>query len=274
MEELLNGGSKYGRLRIQERVGTSLINSLGNKSPWKSDHCGREGCQPCKSKEGSCGKRNVTYRLTCDICQEQGKRSVYIGETHRSWKDRSDDHEKALRDMDQSYATVTHHMEHHRDADRPRFTFKVDRSHQSSLQRQIMEALLIQGERCDMLLNKRGEWGINMLPEHTTFDERKQVTGAQQDGRRQQPKRARMTETDAERQDTKDKQVPESKQTPFIDQFSQRKKLYREKQKAKAIHEQPFISTVRAQHSLKDMNFCNQSGSQQPGQNDRRKRKL
>ena len=94
--------------------------------------------------------------------------------------------------MDSKYATITHHMERHKDVVKPRFISQVDRSQQSSLQRLIMKAPRIQGEKCDMLLNKRVKWGINMLPEHTTYDERTQMTGVQQDERKQPAKRSRV----------------------------------------------------------------------------------
>ena len=210
MEELINGRTKFGRLRIQERVGRSLIESLGNKSPWKTKHCGRQNCQPCQTKEGSCRQKNVTYKLTCQLCLADGKKSVYIGESHRSWWDRAANHERALRTLDEEYATVTHHLEFHPNKS-PSFSFKLDKSHKSSLQRQIYEAILIQEEKCDHLLNKRGEWGMNSVPEHTTYDERRAKAGVlkerQQEAEnnrggicRQTDRKQRQWETDKDRQ--------------------------------------------------------------------------
>ena len=112
--------------------------------------------------------------MICQTCQDMGKKTVYIGESHRTWGDRAGDHAKALKDMDQAYATVTNHLEHHRDQKEPRFLLKLDKSHTFSFQRQVKEALLIQEETCDILLNKRGEWGKNSLPENTIYDERKE----------------------------------------------------------------------------------------------------
>ena len=220
----MNGRSKYGRIRIQERVGSSLIQSLGNKSPWKNKGCGRD-CHPCESKEGSCRQRNITYRISCQLCLSAGVKYVYIGESHRSWWDRAQDHDRALKSMDETYATVTHHQEFHPN-ETPAFSFKVDRSHKSSLQRQIFEAILIQEEKCDNLLNKRGEWGMNSLPEHTTYDERRARTGALQDPRRDN-KRQRQDdsrETDSNRQTGSSRQDRlQDDSNPFNTQFSKRK---------------------------------------------------
>ena len=72
-------------------------------------------------------------------------------------------------------------------------------------------------------MNKRGEWGLNSLPEHTTYDDRKSTTGALQDDRRA-PKRAKM---EPECRQTEDRQADMSNNTDrnlFQTQFSQRKK--------------------------------------------------
>ena len=55
-------GKNTGRIRLVERQGSTLSHLLCNPAPWKSLHCGRPTCLPCKSKEGSCKKRNVTYQ--------------------------------------------------------------------------------------------------------------------------------------------------------------------------------------------------------------------
>ena len=94
---------------------------------------------------------------------EAGKTAVYIGETHRAWIDRLQEHTKAIRGMDATYATVSHHKEHHPGLP-CNFSFKILKVHKSSLERQLSEALSIANTHCDILMNKKGEWGINLVP--------------------------------------------------------------------------------------------------------------
>ena len=102
-----------GVVRVVERGGDTLYSQLGNPAPWTKEHCGREICPPCDSKPGSCKRLNVTYRITCTDCKENGKRRHYIGETHRSFWDRAMDHYDALNEKNESYGVVKHWMEEH-----------------------------------------------------------------------------------------------------------------------------------------------------------------
>ena len=105
----------------------------------------------------------MTYKLSCNICQAQGKRSYYWGESHRAFWDRALEHQKALDTLNEEYATVKHHLNHHKDL-KPAFSFTVDRQWKSSLERQIGEALLISNSPEDELLNCKTEWGCNPIP--------------------------------------------------------------------------------------------------------------
>ena len=62
---------------------------------WRTDHCGWPNCWPYQSKEGSCLKHNVLYKITCLTCKVQGHTSSYWGESHRSAWDRAEDHKAA-----------------------------------------------------------------------------------------------------------------------------------------------------------------------------------
>ena len=72
-------------------------------------------------------------------------RTVYWGESHRSWWDRSQEHLVALDSGNKEYATVKHMLNKHQ-GDPHDFKFKVDRCWRSSLQRQIMESIRIDNE--------------------------------------------------------------------------------------------------------------------------------
>ena len=97
---------QYGKVRMVEKLGNTLIQSIGNQAPWRSSHCGRLDFWPCKSKEGACRKHSVVYRITCLTCKAEGRSKQYWGETHRTAWDRSRDHLQALRTKDDTYAVV------------------------------------------------------------------------------------------------------------------------------------------------------------------------
>ena len=69
IDDQVMGSQRYGRVRVVEKLGSSLIEALGNQAPWRSGQCGRSQCWPCKSKEGSCRKHNVLYRIACLTCK-------------------------------------------------------------------------------------------------------------------------------------------------------------------------------------------------------------
>ena len=107
----MNGSQLTGRIRIVERVGPKMSNIVSNRSPWKTDRCGREECPPCHTKPGSCRKLNPVYKITCMNCAALGKETHYIGESSRSFYDRIREHTQALKDQNKSYA-VTKHCNH------------------------------------------------------------------------------------------------------------------------------------------------------------------
>merc|ERR1712081_105001 len=94
------------KVRVVEQLGRKLVESLSNKAPWRSDSCGRNNCLPCKYKAGSCKMRNLTYEIICNLCQEKGIRSVYWGESHRTWLDRFREHQAALANNNSDCAIV------------------------------------------------------------------------------------------------------------------------------------------------------------------------
>ena len=105
----------------------------------------------------------MVYKITCLTCQSQGKSKLYWGESHRSGWDRSADHQAALKRKDETYAIVKHWLIDHPEG-QPEFEYKVQRSFRSSLERQIMESILIDEEKPESRLNSRSEWGANKVP--------------------------------------------------------------------------------------------------------------
>ena len=91
---------------------------------------------------------------------------MYWDESHRNWWDRSSEHINALKTRNDNNALVKHWNESHGDQQSPpEFQFGVITTCKTSLERQIKEALYIQTTKLDILLNSKGEWGLNMIPQ-------------------------------------------------------------------------------------------------------------
>ena len=178
VDEEVCGSRLTGRIRVVERMGKKLIDSLGNKAPWRAEHCGRTNCQPCVTKPGSCRTRNLTYSITCLHCQEAGNTAKYWGESNRTWWDRSREHWNARKSNNTDYAIAKHMSNCHQGME-PRFQFKADRSWKSALERQLGEALLIDNTPQEHLMNGKSEWGLNPIPRvkiENKFEERARMS--------------------------------------------------------------------------------------------------
>ena len=70
---------------------------------------------------------------------------------------------KALTSKDESYAVVKHMINDH-PGRQPDFSYKIDRSWKTSLQRQIHEAIKIEETDPSDKMNSRSEWGANCVP--------------------------------------------------------------------------------------------------------------
>ena len=123
--------------------------------------------KPCDAKPGSCRALNLVYKVTCLDCKAEGLRSTYVGESHRSFWDRSQEHLADLRSRSDSNSLVKHWNEIHGNMDAPpKYQFQVLKKCKTSLERQIWEAILIdsESEGIDHQINQKGEFGINLVP--------------------------------------------------------------------------------------------------------------
>ena len=64
------------KIKIVERTGSTLVDTLHKSNAWADQDCLREDCRICTStikgvKKGSCRRRNVTYETFCITCQKQ-----------------------------------------------------------------------------------------------------------------------------------------------------------------------------------------------------------
>ena len=103
------------RMRYVEKLGSKVSELLTTKNPWEGK-CGRVTCFPCRSKGdegGRCTQQNVTYRIECIKCKENGIKAHYIGESARTAFYRGEDHLEDLKKHNQKNALVKHLAENH-----------------------------------------------------------------------------------------------------------------------------------------------------------------
>ena len=222
VEDSMLRGKSTGRIRVVERLGPSISTLLCNPAPWRSSHCGRPNCAPCKSKEGSCKSRGVTYEICCLDCKEEGVRSVYLGETHRTLWDRIREHMDGLDRQTEANCLVKHWRELHSGHEAPKFEVKVRGRYKTATERQVAEGVLIETEKYDHLLNSKTEWGRNSIPRQVTQFDRE--TDTDREARQKNNKRK-------ERPQTVISEVCTEETDLFKDQYSQRRKRIRVQKK-------------------------------------------
>ena len=106
----------------------------------------------------------MVYKIECKECLKTGKKSVYIGESHRTLFDRSSEHEKNLRDQSTSSALYKHWQKDHQNMqDPPQFSHTVLKTFKTSTERQVYEAVMIENTECDQILNSKSEYRHNAL---------------------------------------------------------------------------------------------------------------
>ena len=167
LAELL--GSK---VKMVERGGVRLANTLVQKNPWGHEGCGRPECRLCAVSESNsfCRTRSVVYENRCMDCLENGLDVLYVGETGLSGVERQRQHLDDARLRPDKSHIKKHCDEYHPDLDHKevRFNFKVIKKIPSPFQRQISEAINIRlrtRKGKEILLNNKQEFSRCVLPE-------------------------------------------------------------------------------------------------------------
>ena len=154
---------KMGRTRYVERAGTKLKDKLVNKNIWIKNNggWGRVICYECKSTKGtgiSCRLEWVCYELVCLKCEEQKKRTIYIGETSRSAQERIYEHMRLFKgkksgdpEKNQSNSVFCGHSRdsHNGSMKTDDWKIKIVSAHRTPLSRQLTEAVRIHREKPD-----------------------------------------------------------------------------------------------------------------------------
>ena len=140
-----------------------------------------------------------------------------MGESHKTFWDRAQEHSADLRTKNEKNSLVKHWQECHGELDTPKYSYKVLKKCKSSLQRQIWEAILIDKDHslCDIEINQKGEFGINLLPKMMpTLNGELHTPEMKSESQNRTKKRPNSAETDARN----------SQKSNFEGQYSQRRK--------------------------------------------------
>ena len=166
------------KVRIVERNGERLEHLLTKTDPFGDPKCSKESCLLCKTskkEKGTCKKKNLVYKISCKICQEQGREGVYWGETSRTGQERGGEHWKSFKNTTgQNQSHMREHIrDKHPEADKPGpaenwFSMEVHKRYSTALERQLGEALCIAragGMDSENVMNRRDEYNRCMVPE-------------------------------------------------------------------------------------------------------------
>ena len=155
--------------KVVEKSGTTLRQLLLKSNSWSGPKCGRKDCFPCKSTEkgnSKCFKKNILYETQCKICQKGEKETIYVGESSRTGYERGGEHWKAGEDRTEESHMWAHTSQTH-PGENPNFSFKVVKTFQSALSRQVSEPVRIttrQESKDTEILNIKGTFNRCSLP--------------------------------------------------------------------------------------------------------------
>ena len=92
--EMRPGGREEWPIKIIETSGKSLERCLVKTDPFGGNKCLDKNCLPSQNINNkiSCRRNNIGYRIPCKLCNNEGKYSVYIGETGESMHTRFKSH--------------------------------------------------------------------------------------------------------------------------------------------------------------------------------------
>ena len=142
----------------------------------------------------------MTYMWTCNKCTEEGINSVYLGETARSLWDRTVEHPQKLKARSEQSALWKHWSQYHQSEEEPDFSVKKTGKFKTCTERQIREALAIDGGKQQRLMNSKKEYGSNCIVRQSVVfrdslvEDRQQVVGTGEEAPGPEERRARVRE--------------------------------------------------------------------------------
>ena len=177
-EEQLSRMTGY-KVKIVERGGMQVKNILHKSNPWEGQLCGRGGCLVCAQGGeggGQCSKRNILYKTTCLACKEKGKDVNYYGESARTAYERGKEHHNDYQALSDDSHMAKHHVIEHPDKEgKLKFAMKVLKCYRTAFARQVHEAVVIQLNEKNGIMNSKGEFNRCKLPRLSVMMGRKEI---------------------------------------------------------------------------------------------------
>jgi hypothetical protein len=133
---------------------------LPSTNPWGPQDCTRKDCVTCNNndeKRIDCRKRNILYESECVICKEVKKagevkdgenmkegKGIYVGGSSRSIYERAREHVADREKQQEDSHQIKHWLTSHEELlAPPAFKFKIVKTFQYPLKRQLAEAVKI-----------------------------------------------------------------------------------------------------------------------------------
>ena len=171
-EDMFARVHRIPRIKVIERTGSRIVDTLSRKDPWAPHSCGRPLCMICNSsyvakkdkhKAAACGRESVVYMMSCDKCAEADIKAHYYGESARTGFIHGKEHLHGQKKVAEENPLAKHDIIHH--GGMPcSYSMRIVRKHKKALERQIHEATCIQSSKADILLNSKNEWNGPRVP--------------------------------------------------------------------------------------------------------------
>ena len=140
--------------------------------------------------ENICSLCNPEATKKGDLKEQKGEQpSLYVGESSRSIKERSQEHWAAWGRREEKGHITKHQYLHHGGSQEPKFIMKMISSHKSALSRQISEAVRIRRRGGEgQILNSKGEFNCSQIPRLTLEKEEDEGVRARERAAQQENK--------------------------------------------------------------------------------------
>ena len=151
------------KIKIVEKSGKKLKDTLHKKDPFKSEKCGKIDCFVCTTNgKGNCRKENVTYTIRC--MEECDKKDIYYGETSYNAYTRGGEHLHKYNSKDPKSIMFQHDNLVH-EGRKCKYQMSVTGTfHNDSTKRQIAEGVNIEKIPRERLMNSKNEWNTPNMP--------------------------------------------------------------------------------------------------------------
>jgi len=139
VHQILRNNNYLESTRVCFKNDPNLKETL-SRSALRVTPCNKQNDSKCYQCDEYCMKKNITYKLTCNTCQEE-----YIGETGRFKRKRCWEHFKSVQDRNKTTAMGNHYLTKHHGMTIPAepFMFEVQDSCKDYPDRQIKQSYFI-----------------------------------------------------------------------------------------------------------------------------------